>query len=338
MNDFIKLNDEQKRYLITQTNIRTGLPLQVIEKDLWVTAMLQIIFSLPLADKIIFKGGTSLSKVWGLITRFSEDIDLAIDREVFGEEFRGDLSKRNIKKLRKASSTYVRDEFCNILTTEIKKYGLADYLKAVPQNDGFGDGTYPEPRKIFIHYPTLFGSSDLSNYICAEIVLEISSRSLIEPFERRKIKSIVSETLSYDTDIVDCEISTAMPAKTFLEKAFLLHELFSTDGINFANRKSRHLYDLEKMMNQQFAVDAIVDNELWNTISHHREIFTPLKDVDYSSDIRDKIVLIPPTDIIDEWRKDYEEMKSQMIYGDKLTFDELIVRITKLQAMFRNRI
>ena len=337
MNNFIKLSDEQKRSLVTQTAMRTGLPLQIIEKDLWVTAMLQIVFLLPFADKLLFKGGTSLSKVWGLISRFSEDIDLAIDREVFGEEFKGDLTKKNLKKLRKASSTYVRDEFCNALNNCIESYGLGEYIKAVPQEDGEGDGTYPEPRKIFIHYPTLFDGNDLSDYVSSEIVLEVSSRSLIEPFENRKVQSIISENLPFDTNIADCDISTAMPAKTFLEKAFLLHELFSTNGTAEAKRKSRHLYDLEKMMDMQFALDAIVDDELWETIAHHREVFTPLKDVDYTKDIRSEIVLIPPSASIEDWRTDYNEMRESMIYGGKLSFGELIARIEELQNKFRNR-
>lgn len=336
MNNFIVLTDEQKRSIITQTAIRTGLPVQVIEKDLWVTAVLQIIFSLPLADKLIFKGGTSLSKVWGLISRFSEDIDLAIDREVFGEEFRGDVTKKNLKKLRKTSSIYVRDKFCVILNNEIEKFGLKNHIKAVAQDDGEGDGTYPEPRKIYIYYSTLFGNDNLSSYINSEIVLEISSRSLIEPFESKKVKSIISENLQFNTDIANSDIFTAIPSKTFLEKCFVLHELFSTDGSAEAKRRSRHLYDLEKMMDKKFAIDAVKDNELWEIITHHRKIFTPLKDVDYTVDIRSEISLVPPMSVIDKWREDYNQMAQLMIYGEKITFDELITRMKKLEKRFRD--
>ena len=336
MNNFVKLNNKQKILLIEQTSIKTGLSLQVIEKDLWVTTMLQIIFSLPIADKLIFKGGTSLSKVWGLITRFSEDIDLAIDREVFGEQFKGDLTKRELRKLRKESSVYVRDNFTTVLNQAIGDYELRDYLEAKAQEDGEGDGTYPEPRKVFIYYKSLF-DKNIKGYLNSEIVLEISSRSLVEPFENRKIKSIISETLPFDTTLVNCDISTALPAKTFLEKSFLLHELFTTGGGATAQRKSRHLYDLEKMMDHSFAKEVITNDDLWNTIAHHREVFTALKGVDYTPDIRDRIVLIPPTEVINEWRKDYDEMAQIMIYGDKLSFDGLIKRIKELENRFINR-
>ena len=110
--------------ILEQTAIKQGLPKQAIEKDLWVTTILQIVFSLPCAENLVFKGGTSLSKVWGLINRFSEDIDLAIDRSVF--ELDGDLTKKQVKKLRKASSIFVRDELYSQLVETINHTSLKD--------------------------------------------------------------------------------------------------------------------------------------------------------------------------------------------------------------------
>ena len=100
------------------------------------------------------------------------------------------------------------------------------------------------------------------------------------------------------------------------------------------DRKSRHLYDLEKMMDKEFSIKAISDDNLWNTIHHHREVFTKMSDVDYTPDIRKRICLIPPQSIIDDWRKDYEAMQNAMIYGDSLSFDELIGRMKELQNKF----
>ena len=98
MNNFFKLTDEQRKLVIEQTSARLNdLFPQIIEKDLWVTTVLQLIFSLPVADKLVFKGGTSLSKVWNVIERFSEDIDMTIDRELF--DLQGDLTVKQIKKL-----------------------------------------------------------------------------------------------------------------------------------------------------------------------------------------------------------------------------------------------
>ena len=95
MNKFFELSFDDQRRVLQQASARCGLPPQAIEKYLWVSNILQIVFDLPFADKLIFKGGTSLSKVWHLIERFSEDIDLAVDRSLFG--FEGDLTKKQIK-------------------------------------------------------------------------------------------------------------------------------------------------------------------------------------------------------------------------------------------------
>lgn len=335
MNNYFELDDKQKLLILEQTASKKGLPTQAIEKDLWVTFILQIMFSLPFADKLLFKGGTSLSKIWNLIHRFSEDVDLAIDRRVFGDEFIGDLTKKQLKKLRKISSLYVKEDICNSINDAFKSYGLKGVCKAVAQEDGEGSNTYPEPRKIYIHYKSLL--NETSSYLSSEILLEISSRSLIEPTKTKKVKSFISEIFSIETNINDCEIITAVPQKTFLEKAFLLHELFSTNSTNSTDRKSRHLYDLEKMMDEPFAIDVINNDELWDTIAHHRKIFTPLRDVNYTHDIRDRIILVPPLSIIDNWRKDYEAMRNTMIYVESLPFDTLIDRIKILEIRFKMR-
>ncbi len=335
MNKYFTLPDSDKILLIKQAAGKTNLPAEAIEKDLWVTVVLQALFSLPYANKLVFKGGTSLSKIWNNITRFSEDVDLAIDRSIFGEAFEGDLSKKKLKVLRKTASLYVKDVICKDINEAFVALGVDKYCNATPQDDGEGDNTYPEPRQIHVKYKSLLASDN--PYIKTEVLIEISSRSLIEPTETKTVKSIISEQFPVETDIAQPGIITALPEKTFLEKAFLLHELFSTKTNRVAERKSRHLYDLEKMMDKPFALNVLTDDNLWETIAHHRKIFTPLKDVDYSPDIRDRIELLPPVEFMDDWRSDYEKMIEYMVYGDVLSFDELITRIEELQNRFRNR-
>lgn len=146
---------------------------------------------------------------------------------------------------------------------------------------------------------------------------------------------MVSENSEIKTDIADNRIVCALPQKTFLEKAFLLHELFTTETGIKANRKSRHLYDLEYLMSHEGILSAVHDDELWESIRHHREIFTSIRGVDYTPDIRKRLVLVPPKEFEAEWRKDYEAMQKSMIYGDEMSYDSLISRIELLQEMFR---
>lgn len=91
------------------------------------------------------------------------------------------------------------------------------------------------------------------------------------------------------------------------------------------------------MMDMPFAQQAITDNLLWETIVHHREVFTSLSGVDYAPDIRDRIVLCPPDEIKTVWERDYSEMQQSMIYGDSLSFDALMERIRLLEELFHNR-
>ena len=330
MNNYFQLSREQQQMVLTQAANKTGLPVQAVEKDLWVTVVLQMVFTLPIAKHLVFKGGTSLSKVWKVIKRFSEDIDVAIDPSIWG--FEGDLTKKQIKRLRKTSSIFVRDDFCQSLQETVNSNGLADWLQVETDPDGEGDGTYPEPRVIHIRYKSLFDKK--LPYLHSEVKLEIGARSLLEPTTESVVTSIIEDELPISTTIKQVMIPTALAEKTFLEKAFLLHELFSSQTSREANRKSRHLYDLAQMMNTDIAARAIANDELWNTIHHHRELFTSMSGVDYSPDIRKRIMLLPPDDVIDDWRNDYKDMQSSMIYGEKPTFDDLMKMMIELENLF----
>ena len=332
MNNYIATTDEMRKSLLDQMLAFYNLPVESIEKDLWVTQVLHALFSLPVSDKLIFKGGTSLSKAWGLIDRFSEDIDLAIDPVFLGKP-EGDPTKKQIKKLRKASSLYVAEELVDMLRARFAEMGLSEWLTVEAQPNGEGDNTYPEPRQLYVRYRSVFG--DRKGYLRSDIVLEVSARSLLEPVAEVKIESMMSKHLPIK-DLAPVPVVTATAGKTMIEKMFLLHEMFSIEGHGLnAGRKSRHLYDLYKMMGHKFAQEAIADDALWESIRHHREIYTSVNGMDYSPDVRERLVLVPREDIMDAWKTDYEQMMSAMIYGDKPSWDELMQAMKELQERVR---
>ena len=321
--------------VLTQAANKTGLPVQAVEKDLWVTVVLQMVFALPVANHLVFKGGTSLSKVWKVIRRFSEDIDLAIDPSIWG--FEGDLTKKtNQSGYVRLHPFFVRDELCLSLKGVVSETGMEKWLQVEADPDGEGDGTYPEPRMIHVRYKSLFNEN--LPYLHSEVKLEVGARSLLEPTAKAAVTSVIEDVLPISTTIKQVMIPTALAEKTFLEKAFLLHELFSAQSSREANRKSRHLYDLAQIMNTDIASRAIADDDLWNTIHHHRELFTSMSGVDYTPDIRKRIRLLPPDDVIDDWRSDYKDMQSSMIYGEKPTFTELMKKMRELENLFHNTI
>ena len=334
MNNFHTLSNEQKRLVLHSAEENVHLPAAAIEKDIWVTTLVQILFSLDLDANILFKGGTSLSKVGNFIERFSEDIDIAIDPAKYG--LTGDLTKKQLKKLRKYSSIYVKEELTSALQAGIEKYGLAITLTIEVEPDGDGDSTYPEPRRIFIRYPSLL--EEKYGYLKNEVVLEVGARSLMEPTIFCHISSMIENSFpTISTSLVNPAIIVAAPAKTFVEKACLLHELFSIERDTIiANRRSRHLYDLERMMDLDFAKEAVADDELWQHVQHHRSVFTSMKDIDYSVDFRKLIVLCPPNKFLNEWESDYKRMCDTMIYGKKLPFNQLIARMHELENRFHS--
>lgn len=337
-NKYFEIDDEGKKLFITQTALKTGLPAIVVEKDLWVTVVLQLVFQLPFADKIIFKGGSSLSKVWDLIGRMSEDVDLAYDSN-FGI-FEGDEpTVKQIKKLRKQSSLFVQNDFCEALKTVIAESHLDGWCSVEAQPNGIGNATYPEPRQLYVTYKSLF-EDELANlgtaYVKPIVLLEVSSRSLIEPTGKAKVKSMVAREFgNIDTDVADSAIRTALPEKTFLEKVFLLHEMFVTTRCQRAERKSRHLYDIERMMDKDFALKAVKDDSLWNSINRHRARFSSIHGVDYTKDLRKEIRLTPSDEVLSLWEEDYKYMKEHMIYdGSALSFTELLARMRVLEERF----
>lgn len=323
--EWLKITDARRIEILNQASNISGLPAIAIEKDWWVTLALKASFELKYSPSIVFKGGTSLSKGWNLIERFSEDIDLAIDRKFFG--FDGDISKSQIKNLRKISCEFISTTFLEDLAKRFTEWKVIDECKlnAQPIIDSDKD-----PQVIEIHYNSVFDKSD---YLPQRVLIEVSSRSLMEPSESREINSILSAVFPDQPFATEAfSISTVLPQRTFLEKIFLLHEEFSQDTAKIRiDRLSRHLYDLEKLMDTEHGKAAIKDAELYKGIVTHRKKFNPLRGLDYSNHIPSKIKIIPPDTVINEWEKDYQAMTQNMIYGDPLNFDNLIKRIQELQ-------
>ena len=329
MNNWLSIEEDRRRAIIESVATQTRLSPHAVEKDWWVTMSLRALFSCECADHIVFKGGTSLSKCWNLIERFSEDIDIAIDRTLFG--FEGELKRKQISNLRRASCSYIKDKLAGELDQKLKEIGVEGYsLHPIATEDSTQD-----PLVIEINYDSLLSPG---SYIREKVLIEIGSRSLIEPSENIQLRSIIA-TAYPDSNFADSffNVPTVVPQRTFLEKAFLLHEEFQKPAENIrVDRMTRHLYDLEKLMDTDYAKEALNNKDMYNTIVEHRRTLTSMKEVDYTTHAPDKINFIPPTVIIDEWRKDYETMRSSMIYGESLSFDELIERIRELNERFRN--
>jgi hypothetical protein len=322
--EWLKLPDEIKRKLFFQTSDETGLPATAVEKDWWVTHALSVIFSMDCADALVFKGGTSLSKAWNLIERFSEDVDLALDREYLG--FAGELSKKEIHKLRYASYDFLTKQFTPELNEHFKSLGFANvtvkYREVVNHDQ--------DPLIIEVYYPKL---TQKEAYLRPGILVEVGSRSLKEPYTQRAFRTMVSELFN-DKPFADkpTNIPTVNPERTFLEKVFLLHEEFQRPPEKMrVERLSRHLYDIERLSRTPYFEKVLENEKLYDTIVAHRSRFAHLGGVDYTKHAPEYIRIVPPENLLPLWEKDYHEMVENMIYGEKLPFDEMMRRITRAQ-------
>ena len=299
------------------------LKMPAVEKDWWVTQTLAIIYSMPYAKSLIFKGGTSLSKAWKLIERFSEDVDLALDREFLG--FAGELSKTQIRKLRYASYEFLTEKFTPELQQKFNELGFTDVLikpREVVNHD-------QDPLVIEIYYPKL---TEKDIYLRPGVLVEIGCRSLKEPFSSCKFKTLVAENYS-NKSFADNEITipTVNVERTLLEKIFLLHEEYQRPAEKRRiERLSRHLYDIEKISRTPYFQKALSDKDLYRTIVAHRDKFSHLGGVDYTKHEPQFINIIPPENILLLWEKDYAEMSESMIYGEKLSFNELIYNLKQI--------
>lgn len=330
--NWIDLPKTRQVELLKLLESRTGLNANSIEKDWWVTLALKALFSSSYSAHLVFKGGTSLSKCWHLIDRFSEDIDIAIDRAFLG--FPGNLTKKEIgKKLRKASCTLVRGKLREEIEQFLLDIGMRHSQFSLEVN--ITEESNVDPEILFLHYESALDNSD---YVYNTVKIEIGSRSLMEPSENVSIRSIIGELLP-SSDFADETffVQAVAPKRTFLEKAFLLHELFQK-GIhgNDMNRMSRHLYDLEKLMDSEYCKDALKDSGLYNEIIRHREIFTSIANVDYTTHQPLSINFTPPDSALKEWERDYFALQENMIYGESLSFQELIGRIRELNKRFNS--
>ncbi|MDO9153469.1 MAG: nucleotidyl transferase AbiEii/AbiGii toxin family protein [Paludibacter sp.] len=219
--NWLQLSAERRIEILNQASNITGLPAIAIEKDWWVTLALKASFSLEYSPNIVFKGGTSLSKGWNLIERFSEDIDFAIDRKFFG--FEGEISKTQIKNLRKKSCEFISTTFLADLVNQFTVWQAIDVCKiyAHPVNDSDKD-----PQVIEIDYNSAFDKSD---YLPQRVLIEVSSRSLMEPCENREINSILSSVFpdqNFASKPFKC-FDSFTPTDFFRENIFITRRVFT---------------------------------------------------------------------------------------------------------------
>ena len=308
------------------------LPAAVIEKDFWVCWTLNLLNEIPeLKGNITFKGGTSLSKAWGLIERFSEDIDIAINRKVFGQEpphgaenaTSNTQRKTRLEELEDKNATFIKEVLLPILHEKIAGHlNPADFTLRL-----IGKGN---EVNIEFEYPGTL-KNELGGLLPV-VLIELVPRADEIPNEERKITPIIYEVFEDLLGEGSFNISTLTPERTFLEKLLFIHE--TLEGFNKGSeRKSRHYYDLLKLYKAGVFERIKNNRELLQMVVEHRQTFFRYNTLDYTGILSNGVRVLPKKESWTDWRGDYTRT-AVMIYNNIPSFEELMSFAEQLENEF----
>ena len=330
MNRFLALPDSEKSAVFRAVGEAMGIPTGYVEKDFWVCWMLDVLFSSPdLSPHLVFRGGTSLSKAYQAIHRFSEDIDLSISRDWLGVTPETDPALAET-----ASQSQARQKQLRQLTRDKLTRAVLPLIEAALANAPFDSSTATieaegesepfdqsrDPYCIFFTYPSLAGAMP-AGYISARVKLEFSARAEGIPEETRSVQSFAAQHYPAAFSSLVIPVTTVTPRRTFWEKAFILHEANTAPLEKKPQpRLARHYYDLYQLIKAGLA-DR--DSALFLTVRDHRKHYFRQTWVDYETLLPQQLSIAPPAHLIDLWKKDYQDMAS-MIYGDYPDLSEVI--------------
>lgn len=338
MDAFLQLPDEQLRNAFAETEARLGLNRTSVEKDLWVCWTLRELFQMPdIGAHLFFKGGTSLSKAWRVIDRFSEDIDIVIDRAYLG--FGGDASpeRAHSKKQQRQRLEDLRTACQQAIHDRLQPAFISHMAKTLPKGHACkltSDPDDPDGQTLLLQYSSVFSPSD---YVRPVVKIEMGARSDTEPFETPPIRSYVAEALPEIRSMDDFPVRAVAARRTFWEKAMLLHEeSFRPAGKPRKVRLSRHYYDLWGLITKGIADQAVADDGLFDRVLAHRIVFFRWSWVDYSTIRRGSLRLVPSNDQVKDWAADYKTMATAMFFGEVPSFNEILRVVGEFEQRFND--
>lgn len=325
MFDIAKLPDKDRAALFHNTAIKCKMKDAIVEKDFWVCWTMNYLFNYsPWRDHFVFKGGTSLSKGYGLIERFSEDIDIILNWCLLGYSKDEPWQKRSNTQQDKINKEV--DIRCADFLREIIKPQLEqDFGRML--NQAFSLNIFEEdPQTIAFKYPQLF----LDDSILRAIRLEIGALAAWTPSQNVTIMPYAAEQYPQVFKIQSTSVLTVSPERTFWEKITILHkEAFRING-NFPDRYSRHYYDLFCMDLSNIKAEAFNNLDLLDRVTTFKSRFYPTNAARYDLAKPGTIKLIPPDNCVSKLERDYLLMQD-MIYGKKPDFKELMSSIWRLE-------
>ncbi|MXW81564.1 MAG: nucleotidyl transferase AbiEii/AbiGii toxin family protein [Gemmatimonadetes bacterium] len=327
---FQRLSATERRDALDVAARRGGRETFLLEKDTWVVAALGVLFEAPFGRHLVFKGGTSLSKVWRAIRRFSEDLDITYDIRGFAPDLvvGGDeeaipptrsQERRWTRAIRPRLSEWVRDTAGPLVREEFERAGFPARVRA-------------EAERLYIGYEPLFEPRGI---VRPEVQVDFGARSTGEP---HAVRPVVCDAAAHLPDLVFPEARpvTMLPERTFWEKATSMH-VYCLQGRVRGERWSRHWHDLVRLDDAGIAARALADHELALAVARHKAMFFRENDsdrqrIDYRSAVSGNLRLVPSGTAQEALAEDYASMLSiGMLLDGNEPFDALMQRCALIE-------
>jgi hypothetical protein len=323
--------------LFAETAERKALPEAIVEKDFWVCWLLKQLFSVEtLSKRLLFKGGTSLSKVFHAINRFSEDIDLAVDYTALGFTGERDPRREDISKTKRAGilaemmtecQRYIGGEFL----TELK--ARCQQILGAPEGWGLAVSEQ-DPNVVRFHYPASNAKS--LAYVVPQVVRELGTHAEFVPHDRFTIRSFAGEEFPELFADRDVGVVALLAKRTFWEKATILHaEYYRAPNKPLPDRYSRHYYDVAMLAERAIRAEALADRDLLTQVVRHKETFYPSAWARYDLARPGSFRLMPPPDRMAVLERDYRNM-GVMIFGEPPAFGKIMDTLNTLEREINN--
>ncbi len=326
---FLQLSRDDRRDVLAIAAEKARRPIHLLEKDAWVVWALQTLYGTALGDHLVFKGGSSLSKAYNAIRRFSEDVDLTYDIRELAHDLVGENEealpksrseeKRWSSEVRKRLPAWVSETVSPLIVDAIDAQSLPATVRV-------------EADKLFIDYEAVAGGS---GYVAPSVMLEFGAWSTGEPASDRDISCDAA-------GLVDgIEFPTAKPRvmhaeRTFWEKATAIHVFCLQERLR-GERFSRHWHDIVRLDDIGIADSAIADRDLAKSVAQHKSIFFAEKaadrtSIDYEAAVVGGLQLTPSGEGRPVLEQDYARMlEDGLLLDEAETFDELLARCAKIQ-------
>lgn len=325
---FLQLAEKDRKAILVTAAQELARSAKVLEKDVWVCWTLEKLAAMPGVPPFVFKGGTSLSKAYNAIARFSEDVDVTLDRESIapGQDPFAAKTNSQHKKIRKA----LRKSLVTYMASDMKPY-FDECIRTEVPDEASETEIDEDKTQLLIHYPSCIGAA--GTYMQEHVILELGCRNKITPAEDKKLEPYVKSVID-SVKYPEPRVSVLAPQRTFWEKATLIHvECNNPDPKERMNKCSRHWYDLAQLASGDIGESALADLELLEDVVHQKSVLFQYKHANYDQCLNGKFRLIPDEHLGAALVKDFNEMVAdQYFWEDPGTFEDILSQLADLEA------